>query len=405
VEGITTSGRRAELVLGVAGAGKTTALAAARDGFEAAGYRVLGTSTSGQAARTLGRQAGIDPSRTIASLLWRLDHHQLHLGPRTVLVIDEAGMTNDHDLLRHTNQTRTKVILVGDDRQLGPVGPGGAFGALLARAPDAVHVLRDNVRQHDPGERRALDHLRAGNVDLAVAWYDRHGRIELTPTRDEAIGHMAAAWVADTQQGLDSGLYAWRRANVAALNTATRAAWAEAGGLTGPELHTPDGRPFRAGDRILTLAPGHDGQTVTSERGVVEHVQPEWRTMWARMDDGRRQPFRPDDMTSDRLDYGYATTIHRAQGATVDTAHRLHDGGGRQLAYVALSRARHHATVHIAAGSRQDALEELTRDWSLHRAPHWALDRPETHGGVPIRDHAMSRPARAAGDHELGLGR
>ena len=69
---ILTSGRGVELVVGVAGSGKTTALAAARDAFEAAGYEVVGTSTSGQAARTLGREAGIDPSRTLASLNWRI---------------------------------------------------------------------------------------------------------------------------------------------------------------------------------------------------------------------------------------------------------------------------------------------------------------------------------------------
>jgi AAA domain len=73
VRAITTSGRRAELVVGVAGAGKTTALACVRDAYEAGGHRVIGASTSGQAARTLEREAGID-SRTLASLLWRLDH-------------------------------------------------------------------------------------------------------------------------------------------------------------------------------------------------------------------------------------------------------------------------------------------------------------------------------------------
>lgn len=74
VMAITTSGRGAELVVGVAGSGKTTALAAVRDAFEAEGFEVIGTSTSGQAARTLMRQAGIDQSRALASLPWRLDH-------------------------------------------------------------------------------------------------------------------------------------------------------------------------------------------------------------------------------------------------------------------------------------------------------------------------------------------
>jgi conjugative relaxase-like TrwC/TraI family protein len=95
ITAVTTSGRGVELVVGVAGGGKTTALDAARQAFQAGGYRVVGTSTSGQAARTLGAEAGIDESRTIASLLWRLDHGQLHLDKHTVVVCDEAGMCDD----------------------------------------------------------------------------------------------------------------------------------------------------------------------------------------------------------------------------------------------------------------------------------------------------------------------
>ena len=80
---------------------------------------------------------------------------------------------------------------------------------------------------------------------------------------------------------------------------------------------------------------------MTSERGTVTAVDPDrWRLV-ARMDDGRDQLFAAEDLTADRLDYGYATTVHRAQGSTVDSAHRFDDGGGRELAYVAMSRARH----------------------------------------------------------------
>ena len=95
-------------------------------------------------------------------------------------------MTNDRDVLRvlvAAEAAGAKVVLVGDDRQLGPVGPGGAFAGLLDRAHHAVHVLDENVRQHDPGERRALEHLRAGDVDEAVAWYARNERITVASTQ------------------------------------------------------------------------------------------------------------------------------------------------------------------------------------------------------------------------------
>ncbi len=160
VVGICRAGRAVSVVVGVAGSGKTTALAAVADAYGSCGYRVFGTATSGQAARTLGREAALVESRTVASLRWRLDHGRLCLDRRSVVIVDEAGMTDDGDLLAVLTQARAagaKVVLVGDDRQLGPVGPGGALGALLTRLGGGAHVLDENLRQADAAERAALD--------------------------------------------------------------------------------------------------------------------------------------------------------------------------------------------------------------------------------------------------------
>ena len=119
--GLMVSGHRFDLVMGVAGSGKTTTLAAVREGFESAGYTVLGTATSGQAARNLGEGAGIE-SRTVASLSWRLAHKTLELSDRHVLILDEGAMTSDVDLTRlltAVERSGAKLIIVGDDRQLG----------------------------------------------------------------------------------------------------------------------------------------------------------------------------------------------------------------------------------------------------------------------------------------------
>ena len=195
-----TSGRGVELIVGVAGSGKTTALAAVREAFEAEGYRVIGTSTSGQAARTLGRAAGIEPSRTLASLTWRLEHGQMSLDDRTLVVLDEAAMTDDRSmlqLLHHAARAHAKVVMVGDHRQLGAVGPGGGFEALVARFGGAVHVLAENVRQRDAGERVALTQLRDGDVAKAVAWYARHSRIVVARDRATAIDKLVEGWAGD----------------------------------------------------------------------------------------------------------------------------------------------------------------------------------------------------------------
>ena len=87
------------------------------------------------------------------------------------------------------------------------------------------------------------------------------------------------------------------------------------------------------------------------------------------MDDGRFERLQGDELAKDRLAHGYAVTVHRAQGATVDAAHRYEDGGGRELAYVAMSRARAGNTVHVVADDLDQAAEDLTRDWSANTAP------------------------------------
>ena len=250
VRGICSDGRRVSLVLGVAGSGKTTAIRCVAEAYTAAGYQVIGTATSGQAARTLGREAGIAGSRTLASLLWRLDHHSLNLTAGHVVVLDEAGMTDDPAMLRlltAADIAGAKVVLVGDHRQLDAVGPGGALRAVLNRHHGQVHVLYENVRQDDPGERQALAELRAGDVAKAVAWYAEHDRIRIAPDRDEALRAMVDAWAADACAGKDAAMYAWRRTNVDELNRRARDRWAIAGRLHGPDL-AADGRRYAAGD-------------------------------------------------------------------------------------------------------------------------------------------------------------
>jgi conjugative relaxase-like TrwC/TraI family protein len=153
VLGIATSGRAVDLVEGVAGSGKTTVMAAVRGAFEDGGFTVIGTSTSGQAARTLGREAGIEESRTLASLRWQIEHDRLSLSPEHVLVLDEAGMASDRDIAFLLDEARlagSKVVMVGDDRQLGAVDVGGAMGALVERHGGAVHTLTENVRSCAP---------------------------------------------------------------------------------------------------------------------------------------------------------------------------------------------------------------------------------------------------------------
>ena len=369
----------------MAGSGKTTALAAVRECLEEAGFEVVGTSTSGQAARTLGREAGIEPSRTIASLCWRLERGTLVLTDRHALVLDEAGMSDDPDFLRvlcHAGQARSKVLVVGDHLQLPAVGPGGGFEALVVRHRAVTHVLADNVRQLDLGERAALEQLRSGKVAEAVDWNVANGRIVVVPNREAALDAVVEGWAADVADEARTAMYAWKRANVAELNRRGREAWERRGRLSGPELVAPGGTPYRAGDRIVTLAPGEWGKSVTSECGSVVAVDVARGELAAVMDDdGRIVRFAGKEIDAEHLAHGYAVTVHRAQGATVRFAHTLEDGGGRELAYVKLSRAEERSMVYAVADDLEQAAEDLVRGWSVSRRIRWAIDT-----GVPSRE-------------------
>ncbi len=394
VKGITTSGRGVELVVGVAGSGKTTVMAAVRDAFEAGGYVVVGTSTSGQAARTLGREAGIAASRTLASLRWQIEHERVALSPRHVVVLDEAGMAADRDIAFLLDEARlagSKVVLVGDDRQLGAVGVGGALGALIERHGGAVHTLEHNVRQQNHAEREALAELRAGDVQRAVEFYATSGRVVTAPGRDAVLKEMVEAWSADVAAGKDTAMFAWRRANVAELNRLAREKMAAEGRLGGAEIEARGGARYAAGDRIVTLAPGKDGTVVTSERGLVFLVDQEAQRLVAKMDDGREQVFERDEIGATQLAYGYATTVHRSQGATTGRAHVYEDGGGRELAYVAMSRAKEHTHVYVAADDLDMAREDLVRAWQRERRWRWAIDTGTPGMEVEAREPASLR--------------
>jgi conjugative relaxase-like TrwC/TraI family protein len=391
---ITTSGRGLDLVVGVAGSGKTAALDVARSAFEAAGYRVFGTAISGQAARTLGEAAGVE-SRTVASLVWRLEHGSLCLDDRTVLLIDEAGMTDDRSMLKllaAVHVAGAKAVVIGDHLQLGAVGPGGGLEALVNRHGPAVHVLDENIRQRDPAERRALEELRTGSVAAAVDWYRANDRLVTAPTRDEALDAAVDAWFADICAGREAVLMAWRRADVATLNERARERFVTAGLVVGPGLEAPGGRRYADGDRVVALAPGDRGRFVTSQRGTVTAARDGELTI--QFDDGRSHTLTGDELGTDRLDHAYAVTVHRMQGATVDRAHVLADGGGRELAYVAMSRARDTSHVYTVADDSEQAVDDLTAEWSADRRQRWVIDVDEPASpGDAVRPHLARRVA------------
>ena len=117
------------------------------------------------------------------------------------------------------------VVMVGDDRQLGPVGPDGGMQVLVECHPAMLHTFDESRRQVDVGERVALEQLRAGNVGVVVGWYHTAGRIHREPNQDRRLRRAVEGWVADMDAGRDSALFAAQRSNVAELKRLAREVW------------------------------------------------------------------------------------------------------------------------------------------------------------------------------------
>jgi ATP-dependent exoDNAse (exonuclease V) alpha subunit len=216
--------------------------------------------------------------------------------------------------------------------------------ARVERHPARLRTLDENCRRAGIGERAVLEQLRAGNVGVAVSWYYQHGRIHAQPDRDGTLRRAVEGWTADIDAGRDAALFAYQRSNVAELNRLARELMVEQGRVAGPEVHG-----LAVGDRVMSTAPIPDVGMANLQRATVIAVNEGWQMVDLRASDGRLLPgIQGDEL--DRLDLGYASTVHRSQGATVDSGHVVADGVGRELAYVAMSRARQATHIYTHRG-------------------------------------------------------
>jgi Ti-type conjugative transfer relaxase TraA len=174
------------LVVGYAGTGKSALLGVAREAWEAEGLRVRGATLSGIAAEGLQAGSGIS-SKTLASLEWHWAQGRDLLGPRDVLVVDEAGMVGSLQMqrvLEQAQQAGAKVVLVGDPEQLQAIEAGAAFRALLERHGAAE--ISEVRRQRQDWQREATRELATGRTAEALQRYEQAGMVVEHATQEEA---------------------------------------------------------------------------------------------------------------------------------------------------------------------------------------------------------------------------
>jgi Ti-type conjugative transfer relaxase TraA len=369
-----TDGRDLGVVVGYAGTGKSAMLGAAREAWEAAGYEVRGVALSGIAAENLESGSGI-ASRTIASMEHGWGQGRDLLTSRDVLVIDEAGMVGTRQLervLSHAAEAGAKVVLVGDPQQLQSIEAGAAFRSIFERQGGVE--IGEVRRQREDWQRDATRDLATGRTGDAIHAYDSHGMVHAAATREQARDDLIGRWDRDRQASPDRSRIILTHTNdeVRAINEAARERLRAAGDLGDDVRLTVErgARSFASGDRVMFLQNERGLGVKNGTLGTVEQVSA--RSMSVRTDDGRGVVFDLKDY--DRIDHGYAATIHKAQGMTVDRTHVLATPGlDAHGSYVALSRHRDGMDLHYG---RNDFADEnrLVRTLSRDRAKDMASD-------------------------------
>jgi Ti-type conjugative transfer relaxase TraA len=395
-----TSGPDLTLVVGYAGSGKSAMLGVARRAWEAEGFTVRGAALSGIAAEGLEGGSGI-ASRTIASLEYAWKEGRDQLTSRDVLVVDEAGMIGSRQMQRVLSAAQAagaKVVLVGDPEQLQAIEAGAAFRALAERHGAAEITT---IRRQDEGwQREATRELATGRTAQALERYRTAGMVHAAGTREAARKELVAGWDTARQERPEESrvILAYTRDDVRALNELARGRMREAGSLHRADqvVQTERGeRAFAAGDRIMFQrnerglggdGRGRDGVAVKNGTlGTVLAVEAGGERLTVRLDgpggsgsakpadkDGREVTFSTRDYA--HIDHGYAATVHKAQGVTVDRAHVLATPHmDRHAAYVGLTRHRDGVALHYG---RDDFAEpaRLVRALGRERSKDTTLD-------------------------------
>ncbi|MGM5058656.1 Ti-type conjugative transfer relaxase TraA [Rhizobium sp. 862_C5_N1_2] len=363
-------------VVGLAGAGKSTLLAAARVAWEHDGRRVIGAALAGKAAEGLEDSSGIR-SRTLAAweLAWASGRELLERG--NVLVIDEAGMVSSQQMARVLDiaeQAEAKVVLVGDAMQLQPIQAGAAFRAITERIGFAE--LAGVRRQRQPWAREASRLFARGEVEQGLDVYARHGHLVEAGTRAETIDRIVADWSQARKQAIQNSttagndgrlrgdeLLALAHTNedVKRLNEALRSVMVGEGALgENRAFQTERGaREFAAGDRIIFLENARFVEARAMRLGP-QHVKNGMlgtvvstgdkrgdAVLSVRLDSGRDVVI--SESSYRNVDHGYAATIHKSQGATVERTFVLATGMMDQhLTYVSMTRHRDRVDLYAA---------------------------------------------------------
>lgn len=351
------------LIDGQAGTGKSYTMGAIRQAYEAAGRNVIGLAPTNAVAQDMQRD-GFRHAGTVHSELFALNNGRAIWNRRTVVMVDEAAMLDTKLMAMVTSHARAsgaKLILAGDDRQLSSIERGGMFAALKQRYGAAA--LTEVTRQRKDDDRRATSMMADGNFHDAIAMYQAKGAITWTRTQDQARLALVKKWAADTASAPEKSrfVFAYTNIDVAELNADLRAVRRGRGEL-GPNhlLPTADGeQSFARGDRLQFTGTDKHAGLYNGMIGTIEEIKGTSVTLKLDGRGGERRMF--DAAQFQTFRHGYAGTIYKGQGRTLDQSYLYHSEHWRSAAsYVALTRHREKAELFVARNTAAD-VKQLAR--------------------------------------------
>lgn len=374
-----TKGSQISVVIGRPGTGKSYLLKPIKEHYEHHKYRVIGAALSGKVAKSLQTDTGIQSS-TIASLTYKLANQQLKLTSKDVLIVDEAGMVDFASmalLIREAKKAGSKVILVGDPDQLKPIHKGEIFRGIAAVT--GYIELEQIKRQNDLGDRLASMNMAKGMIAEAVDHYHEKGAIVFSDTTEAAAQNLIYDWQKDitTANLQDSILLAFTRASVGYLNDQARLALKE------KQILCQEDISFQGIDKELKIAVGErllfrqNDKALGVRNGDLGSVQAIKKNEFQiKLDSGELLTI---PSTYNKMDYGYALTVHKSQGMTVKHSKVLIDSKywDRHLSFVAMTRHKDSLKIYtdsINHSTIKELKQTLSRSNTRDNVIDWPLD-------------------------------
>ncbi|RZI47172.1 Ti-type conjugative transfer relaxase TraA [Rickettsiales endosymbiont of Peranema trichophorum] len=342
-----TGDRDAACIVGYAGSGKSYTLAAAREVWENEGYNVIGMTLSGIAAEHLEGSTRIK-SYTVANREANWRNQRGILSGRDIVVVDDASMLGTRALGKIIDEARlhrAKVVLIGDPRQLQAIEAGAALRGVIERIG---HVeLNEIRRQKEKWQQEATRSLALGDVKQGLGYYSQKGMVHGFKELGEAQQAMASDWHKVVLEGKSSIMLAYTRKDVGLLNEYARNLMKSQNSISEErEFKTNVGkRCFGVGDRLYFLENNKGLGVKNGTLGSVTKISGD--VFSVKLDKGGIVRF--NILEYEKVEHGYAATIHKAEGVTVDRCFVMPSRGmDRHATYVGLSRHRERVDVYYS---------------------------------------------------------